>query len=180
MPLFRRSALVLAVSLAGCAAPDSPTAVPPTPALAAPPAPAPPAAATAETPTPATAGTPENPGTPSDAVRRYYAAIDARDYRAAYALWGDGGEASGQSFDAFAAGFADTRHVTVEVSGDVDGEGGAGSVYATVPVVVHATTAGGEQAFRGTYQVRRVNDVDGATPAQLTWHIASADLKPDR
>lgn len=111
-------------------------------------------------------------------VTRYYAAIDARDYPTAYALWGDNGERSGKSAAAFAQGFADTRSSTVRITGDVPVEGGAGSLYAEVPVEVTATLNGGrEQRFTGTYVLRRVNDVDGSTSEQRRWHIDSAKLR---
>ena len=36
---------------------------------------------------------------PGGVLRRYYAAIDAEAFAEAYALWGDGGRASGQTLD---------------------------------------------------------------------------------
>lgn len=114
-----------------------------------------------------------------DVLRRYYAAIETRDYRSAYALWSQGGEASGQSYDQFATGFANTAHAKVEFTGPVTFEGAAGSSFATVPVRVRAATTGGEkQEFTGVYELRRVNDVPGATPEQLRWHIHGAKLAP--
>jgi hypothetical protein len=114
----------------------------------------------------------------ADVVRRYYDAIDARDYSVAYAQWGSHGEASGKSYGDFAAGFADTQSVTVTVLEPAEVEGGAGSLYAEVPVTVDAVLADGtRQRFTGTYAIRRVNDVDGSSAEQRRWHIASADLK---
>ena len=114
---------------------------------------------------------------PSEVVRRYYAAIDARDFAAAYALWGQDGRASGQSFQEFAAGFGKTAHVHATVGDSVRVEGAAGSQYATVPVTVDATLREGrEQHFTGTYTMRRAM-VDGATPAQRRWHIYKAALR---
>jgi hypothetical protein len=114
---------------------------------------------------------------PADVVRRYYAAIDARDFAAAYALWEQDGRASGQSFQEFAGGFDKTAHVHATIGDSVAVEGAAGSQYATVPVTVDATLRqGGEQHFTGTYTVRRAM-VDGATPEQRRWHIYSAALR---
>jgi hypothetical protein len=46
-----------------------------------------------------------------------------------------------------------------------------------VKVRVDATTTdGATQRFGGAYVVRRVNDVPGATPAQLRWHFDAARL----
>ena len=113
-------------------------------------------------------------------VESYYEAIDRSDFKAAYSLWsGDGdGEASGQSFAAFKHGFADTARTAVDASPPTDSEGAAGSVYIEVPVTVNAELKNGtRQRFTGTYTLRRVNDVQGATPQQLSWHLTSAALK---
>ena len=113
---------------------------------------------------------------PADVITRYYNAIAARDYRRAYALWGDSGRSSGQTYEEFARGFENTATVTVEVGAPGRIEGAAGSQYVEVPVVIRATTRSGEQQrFEGTYTLRRSN-VDGATPEQRRWHIHSADI----
>jgi hypothetical protein len=112
-----------------------------------------------------------------DVLRRYYQAIDERDYRRAYALWARDGAASGQVYDAFAAGFAQTANTGVKFTGPAKLGAAAGTIYAEVPVRVDATTTAGElQHFEGTYVLRRANDVPGATPEQLRWHIDSAKL----
>jgi hypothetical protein len=111
-------------------------------------------------------------------VRRYYSAINARDYGTAWQSWGDDGR-PGQSFAAFERGFAHTRGVRVTIGALTPGDGGAGSIYQPVPVTVDATLDDGtRQRFRGTYVVRRVNGVDGARPDQLRWHLDSATLSP--
>jgi len=111
-------------------------------------------------------------------IRDYYAAIAARDYARAYGHWADGGAASGQSFEQFRAGFAETASVTADVGAPGRVEGAAGSRYVSVPVEVRATTtAGAAQCFRGTYTLRRAV-VSGATAEQRSWHIASADIRP--
>jgi hypothetical protein len=116
-------------------------------------------------------------GAAADVVRRYYAAIAARDFRAAYALWGDSGRASRQSFDDFAAGFRETASVEAEVGAPGRVDPAAGSRYVEVPVVVTArTTAGEAQRFEGSYVLRR-SVVDGATPEQRRWHIHSASIR---
>lgn len=116
--------------------------------------------------------------TPSQLVRRYYGAIQARKYDSAYFLWGQSGQASGHTRDSFAAGFAQTRDVRALVSDSVQLDGAAGSQYATVPVVVDAILRNGtRQHFEGTYTLRRAM-VDGATAEQRRWHIYSANLKP--
>jgi hypothetical protein len=57
-------------------------------------------------------------------------------------------------------------------------EGAAGSIYIEIPVhVTAALKTGGTAQLSGTVTFRRVNDVDGSTLAQRTWHIAGIDLK---
>ncbi|MGJ0238809.1 hypothetical protein ACQEPB_09865 [Novosphingobium fluoreni] len=71
------------------------------------------------------------------------------------------------------------RYRTISVSvptGEM--EGAAGSSYYTAPAIVTGETIEGKPfKLQGGVILRRVNDVDGATPAQLRWHIESADLK---
>ena len=111
-------------------------------------------------------------------VESYYEAINHGDFSAAYSLWSGDGEASGQSFAAFKRGFADTARTAVDASPPTDSEGAAGSVYIEVPVTVNAELKDGtRQRFSGTYTLRRVNDVQGATPQGLSWHLTSATLK---
>lgn len=113
----------------------------------------------------------------ANVVRRYYSAINARDYDTAWTQWGDGGR-PGQTFAAFAAGFARTRSTRVTVGKLEPGGGGAGSIYQPVPVTVEATLDDGtRQRFSGTYVARRVNDVDGASASKRRWHIDSAQLR---
>ncbi len=110
-------------------------------------------------------------------VRRYYSAINAHDYDAAWSQCGDNGQA-GLTRAGFEAGFAHTRKAQVTIGPLQPGDGGAGSIYQPVPVTVEATLDDGtRQRFAGEYVVRRVNDVDGASAAQLRWHIGSAQLR---
>jgi hypothetical protein len=121
-----------------------------------------------------------NEPTPQDAVaviRDYYAAINARDFSRAHALWSDGGNASGQTPQQFADGFADTASVSATI--DVPGQIGAaaGSRYIEVPVAVTAEQRDGStRRFVGAYTLRRAV-VDGATDEQRAWRITSADIR---
>lgn len=123
-----------------------------------------------------TAGEP----TPEDAVavvRDYYGAINSGDFGRAYALWSDGGRASGQSPQQFAAGFADTTGVSVEMQAPRNVDAAAGSRFIEIPVTITATLRDGSQRrFAGAYTLRRAV-VDGATPEQRQWRIASANLQ---
>ncbi|MDQ4079683.1 MAG: hypothetical protein M3125_02920 [Gemmatimonadota bacterium] len=128
--------------------------------------------------TPTSQPSASNGGTePADVLREYYAAINAGDYRSAYALWENGGAASDQTYDEFAAGFAETRSAQVDVGTPGRVEGAAGSRYVEIPVTIRAVTKSGEnQRFEGTYVLRR-SVVDGAPPEQRRWHIYRATLR---
>ena len=98
-------------------------------------------------------------------------------YGEAWSLWGDHGKRSGLSEAAYAAQFAPYRRITVGI-GDGEVEGAAGSLYYEVPVDFTGERADGVAVKRhGTLVVRRANDVDGATPEQLRWHIESTTLE---
>jgi len=128
-------------------------------------------------PVPGCTPAPKSPEAAAAVVQRYYAALNARDYDTAWNQWGQNGPPS-QSRARFAAGFAHTRSTHVRIGRLPPGDAGAGSLYQPVPVVVDATLdTGARQRFIGNYILRRVNDIDGATAAQLRWHISAAQLK---
>ena len=110
-------------------------------------------------------------------IRTYYAAINAVDYARAYALWSDGGRASGQSPEQFAAGFGETSVVMVDIGVPGAVDAAAGSRYIEIPVSLRAQQSdGSSRRFEGRYVLRRAM-VDGASDAQRAWRIASADLR---
>ncbi|HYZ47649.1 MAG TPA: hypothetical protein VE567_02020 [Sphingomonas sp.] len=111
-------------------------------------------------------------------IRRYYDAINAHDFGTAYQQWRGDGEATGKSFDAFRNGFRGTRRSVVAIGPPGPSEGAAGSLYITIPVTIAALRDDGrEERFAGTYVVRRVNDVDGASAQSRRWHIDSAKIR---
>ena len=159
--------------------------------------PTPAADATPEPLTPPEPGTPgglpddrtpisEAPFTPDSAqgaanvVQTYYALLGQGKYRQAWALWDNGGKASGMSAAAFAASFArySEYHANVGAPGRI--EAGAGQRHVTVPVQVYGRLKQGATPvyMLGSVTLHRVGDIDGASPAQKSWHISSADIKP--
>lgn len=121
--------------------------------------------------------------TPADAVAvvdAYYAAIAASQYPRAYAMWSGAGQASGQSAQQFAGGFADTASVSVDIGTPGRIGAAAGSRYIEIPVSVTATRRDGSvHRYAGAYTLRRAM-VDGASADQRAWRIASADLREVR
>lgn len=111
-------------------------------------------------------------GDPRDALRAYYAAVNARDFGAAQALW-DGTRTAAQ----LAADYADAASVELTVGAPRPPEGAAGSVYVEVPATVTTRRSDGSvHRQAGRYTLRRAQ-VDGATPAQRAWHITAVDLR---
>lgn len=107
----------------------------------------------------------------------YYAAINAHDYRKAYGLWSEDGAASGQSFEHFSGGYANTESVDATVGEAVDEEGAAGSRYINVPVELHSKLYNGTmRTYKGRFTLRAVV-ADGATETQRRWHLASAEMQ---
>ena len=110
-------------------------------------------------------------------VRDYYAAINARNYAQAFALWSDGGRATGQSPQQFANGFARTNGVSLEVMPPGRIDAAANARYIEVPVALSTTLDDGSQRrYVGMYTLRRTV-VAGASPEQPGWRITSADLR---
>lgn len=107
----------------------------------------------------------------------YYAAIDTKRYQDAYALWSDGGAASGQSFEHFSGGYANTESVEAEVGEASGEEGAAGSRYINVPVTLRARQYNGSvRVYRGRFALRAVV-ADGASEQQKRWHLDSAEMQ---
>jgi hypothetical protein len=102
---------------------------------------------------------------PDRLLRFYAAALHARDWSAAAKAWG---AESGVTAATLRDAYDRPDRPTLEL-GKGQVEGAAGSLYYEAPVTLRF---GGEsEAERGTLTLRRVNDVPGATPDQLRWHI---------
>ena len=131
-------------------------------------APAPSATPTAEVTEPAV---PSASRDPVEVMNVWAKAVELRDWPTVRSYWGDDGARSGLSEATFAAKWSDLIAPDVTV-GAGDQEGAAGSLYYTAPV----TITDGKRVIKGEVVIRRVNDVDGATPEQLRWHIESTTL----
>jgi hypothetical protein len=167
------AALVLAaLTLSACdrpAGPSQPVAVPL--ADASPPAPGTPGGLPDDrTPISETPFTPTSPQGAAQVLQTYLALIESGKSAQAAKLRVDGG-----LFDATPY---DTYHAEIGRPGPI--EGAAGSLYVEIPVVLYGRLAkGGEFHQSGRAILRRVDDIPGATEAQLRWRIAWFDLKSD-
>lgn len=97
-------------------------------------------------------------------------AIELKRFDQAYALLSLGDRQRWSRAD-FAGIFKDLGKITVAVpTGTTDGA--AGSIYYNAPVTITSTDEDGRPVrIEGEAVLRRVNDVSGATPAQLRWHF---------
>ena len=105
---------------------------------------------------------------PARILRFLGAALEDRRWDDAARAWGEAGSASAATLqERFAAGAPITL-----TFGQGEMEGAAGSLYYSVPYTLQRS---GGSAEAGTITLRRVNDVPGATPASLRWHVASME-----
>lgn len=122
---------------------------------------------------------PKGPQGAAQRLQNYAALLEEGKYGDAFALWGDSGKSSGMSKQAFIDSFAKYSEVHALVGGPQHPEGAAGSIYVTVPMQLYGRLkSGGTFNMVGPVTMRRVNDVPGATPIQLRWHITDSKLKP--
>lgn len=107
-------------------------------------------------------------------VRSLYSAINRQEYARAWSYYG---EKKPQPLKEFAAGYKDTKSISVLI-GAATSEGAAGSVYYSVPVAIQATNAdGSEHTFAGCYTARLANPSVQAEEFQ-PMHLESGVLKP--
>jgi hypothetical protein len=101
--------------------------------------------------------------------------IELREFDQAWAMMGDAAKSQLPKAQ-FNARFHPLHNITVAVpTGTM--EGAAGSSYYTAPATVSGVRADGSTAtMKGEVVLRRVNDVSGATPEQLAWHIEQVNL----
>jgi hypothetical protein len=171
---MRPAALVALAALVGCGSPEQPSAPQASESAAAPVAARPPAA-------PASRVSPP-PLTPIPQPARDLTVLDSRDCRTVAQAYLD---ALARRDFAFAARvwndpvidearlralFAGYEQPTIAIAG-IEQEGAAGSLYCTVSGTL---TDAARPAQKGELVLKRVNDVPGATAAQLRWTIRSS------
>jgi hypothetical protein len=134
--------------------------------------PAPTPAAATPTPAPLDVGALDERQNPDRVLRYYGAALAAGDWQAASRAWG---AQSGVSGITLQAEYGAKGPVTL-LPGKGTGEGACGSLYYEAPVTLRFDESGEERT--GTITLRRVNDVEGAAPDQLRWHIEGSTVGP--
>lgn len=110
-------------------------------------------------------------------VQRYAALIEEGKFAEAHKAWGAGIEQGVLAPERLKA----LGEVHFEVGKPYDQEGAAGSSFIMVPLRLYGTGRDGKRFnFIGPLTLRRVNDVDGASAAQLRWHIVESALVAKR
>ncbi|WP_421932467.1 hypothetical protein [Phenylobacterium sp.] len=123
--------------------------------------------------------TPQSAQGAADVVQTYFALIGEKKYAQAWALWGDGGKASGMTAEQFAASFDKYSQYHGNVGAPGPMEGAAGSSYVEVPAIAFGRLKTGEQFnLKGPITLKRVNDVPGSSAEQRKWHIQTSGMKP--
>ena len=110
---------------------------------------------------------------PAKVLIAWAEAMSLKQWDAAYLYWGAQGTGIGLTLAQFKAKWGKLGNPEFEIHpGKI--EGAAGSSFYTAPVVL----IDGQRHERGQVVLRRVNDVPGATPEQLRWHIESMTIEP--
>lgn len=123
---------------------------------------------------------PKSPQGAAQIVQTYGSLLEQGKYAEAYKMWGQGGDVAGMSEKQFTDRFAQYSEVHTMVGAPTDPEGAAGSIYVTVPMQIYGRLkTGGTFNLVGPIILKRVNNVPGATKAQLEWHLSKSGLKPE-
>lgn len=86
-------------------------------------------------------------------------------------LWGPMGPPAGVDLTAEPFRLSGTEIESARVVSLGEPEGAAGSIYVQIPVALTTTTGDQTDETRLVYTLRRVNDVPGAEPWSLRWHL---------
>ena len=96
----------------------------------------------------------DNRSSAEELVRSLYNAVNNHDFARAYDYFA---VPPAKDFAAFQAGYEHTKRVDV-ITGEVNGDGAAGSTYFSVPTIIKATDdKGAAKVFMGCYTIRQVN-----------------------
>ena len=120
---------------------------------------------------------PKGPDGARQVVQRYASLIEGGKIAEAQTAWGKGIEQGVLA----PARLAALHGIHLEVGKPYDQEGAAGSSYIMVPLTLTATDKASKPIrYAGPITLRRVNDVDGASAAQLRWHMVQGALVATR
>lgn len=144
---------------------------------------APPSGATDGTPDPVPIAEPEAEQDVADAVavaETYFKLLGERDYRAAYNLWRDEGQATGMSARQFADSFERYSRYSGEIGEPGRVDAGAGQRHIEIPVTVTARLREGNEPVRmeGALILHRTGAIDGTRQVDRRWRIRDTTIDP--
>jgi hypothetical protein len=154
------SLLALTALLAACSDEQTPSAAKPE------------AKASAVPPPQLTVPSPSASLDPGKVLLAWAGAMSLKQWDAAYLYWENKGAGTGMNLDQFKTHWGRLGNPEFEIHPGV-GEGAAGSLYYTAPVVL----IDGARRIEGEVVLRRVNDVVGASAEDLRWHVESHTLE---
>ena len=115
----------------------------------------------------------DNRSSAADLVRSLYNAINLHEYARAYDYFST---PPAKDFKAFLAGYEHTARVDV-LTGEITGDGAAGSIFYNVPTAIKATDDKGvSKIFLGCYTIRAVNGAVQEPPSR-PYQIEKGALK---
>lgn len=118
----------------------------------------------------------DNRSSAADLVRSLYNAINLHEYARAYDYFST---PPAKDFAAFQAGYDHTARVDV-LTGEITGDGAAGSIFYNVPTAIKATDdKGASKVFLGCYTVRAISSGTQEPPAR-PYQIDKGTLKPGK
>ena len=116
----------------------------------------------------------DNRSSAEELVRSLYNAVNNHDFARAYDYFAS---PPAKDFAAFQSGYEHTARVDV-ITGEVFGDGTAGSTYFSVPTIIKATDdKGAAKVFMGCYTIRQVNGAIQEPPSR-PMQIDKGALKP--
>lgn len=112
-------------------------------------------------------------------VQHYFDSVQAHDYPAAYALWGEKGATTGGTERAFAATFGAYEKYQPKVGAPTDIKRADGQQYISVAVELPVTLRKGhvERKLLGPVMLRRSADPHEADPEKKGWRIWGMDVR---
>jgi len=114
-----------------------------------------------------------------DVVTRYFAAIDAHDYAAAYALWGNKGADTRGSLQQFKDGITEysVYKPTVGEPTAIKSREGKQYILVTAAIDVKSRKTGRTAARSGTVMLSRSADPNETDPDKKDWRIWGTDIR---
>ncbi len=111
---------------------------------------------------------------PVQVLRSYFNALNLHEYVRAYSYWGP--DAISQTLDQFQTGYENTHDIEL-ITGEVASDAGAGQLYYSLPITLHAMSGDEPQTFVGCYTFHLSQPSFQGVPPYQGLTIRSADAQ---